>query len=104
MDSNFQACPQLFRFGNPAKQGEAQRPMAEYNNVKEPAGAIAACASFRDSALKMLNGGGPMSNALAAELTRKKCVSCESGVPPLPADQVRRYLAALPQWQLSEDG
>jgi len=45
-----------------------------------------------------------MSNALAAELTRKKCVSCEGGVTALPTDQIRRYLAALPQWQLSEDG
>lgn len=45
-----------------------------------------------------------MSSPLATELTRKKCVSCEAGVAAMPRDQVRRYLAALPNWQLSEDG
>jgi 4a-hydroxytetrahydrobiopterin dehydratase len=40
----------------------------------------------------------------AAELTHKHCQSCEGGVPPLAADQVRELLAAVPQWRLSADG
>jgi 4a-hydroxytetrahydrobiopterin dehydratase len=40
----------------------------------------------------------------AAELTRKKCVPCESGVPPLTPDQVRDHLAAVPEWKLTADG
>ena len=38
------------------------------------------------------------------ELTHKHCVSCEGGVPPLPLDQVRNLLLALPHWHLSEGG
>jgi 4a-hydroxytetrahydrobiopterin dehydratase len=40
----------------------------------------------------------------AAELTRKKCAACESGVPPLSGEQVRAHLAAVPAWQLTADG
>jgi 4a-hydroxytetrahydrobiopterin dehydratase len=40
----------------------------------------------------------------ASELRGKRCVSCESGVPPLSAEQVQANLAAVPQWTLSEDG
>jgi 4a-hydroxytetrahydrobiopterin dehydratase len=40
----------------------------------------------------------------ATELTRKHCAACEGGVSPLPSDQVRGYLAAVPGWQLSADG
>jgi 4a-hydroxytetrahydrobiopterin dehydratase len=40
----------------------------------------------------------------ATDLRSKCCASCEGGVPPLPADQVQTYLAALPAWKLSDDG
>ncbi len=40
----------------------------------------------------------------ANELRQKRCVSCESGVPALPAEQVRTLLKSLPHWQLSSDG
>ncbi len=39
-----------------------------------------------------------------AELIRKHCVSCESGVPALKAEQVRDHLAAVPSWRLTDDG
>lgn len=40
----------------------------------------------------------------ATDLTQKRCVACESGVPPLDANQVTQYLAAVPQWRLTADG
>jgi 4a-hydroxytetrahydrobiopterin dehydratase len=40
----------------------------------------------------------------ATELTQKRCASCEGGVPKLPPDQVKHYLAALPDWKLSANG
>ena len=42
--------------------------------------------------------------ATAAELTRKHCVACESGVPALNPAEVQSHLAALPAWQLTSDG
>jgi 4a-hydroxytetrahydrobiopterin dehydratase len=39
-----------------------------------------------------------------AELTRKHCQTCESGVPSLNAEQVRDHLAAVPKWWLTADG
>jgi len=45
-----------------------------------------------------------MSHATLTELSGKHCVPCEGGVPPLTADAVRRYLEALPEWQLTADG
>ena len=39
-----------------------------------------------------------------SELTGKHCVPCEGGVAPLSAEQVRDYLAAVPQWRLAADG
>ena len=38
------------------------------------------------------------------ELSQRRCKSCEGGVPPLSADQVRDYLNALPNWHLTADG
>jgi 4a-hydroxytetrahydrobiopterin dehydratase len=38
------------------------------------------------------------------ELTRKKCVPCEGGVPKLDRQQAQEQLGALPQWRLSADG
>ena len=45
-----------------------------------------------------------MSNATTQDLSKKHCAPCEGGVPPLAAEQVRRYLAALPEWKLTADG
>lgn len=43
--------------------------------------------------------------AVTAEgLAHKHCKPCEGGVPPLSADEVRQNLAALPDWQLTDDG
>ena len=39
-----------------------------------------------------------------AELTRKHCQACESGVPPLNAAQLRDHLPAVPAWKLTADG
>src|SRR5581483_3370914 len=36
-------------------------------------------------------------------LTRKHCTSCEGGVPPLSADQVKQLLLAVPGWKLTGD-
>ena len=38
------------------------------------------------------------------ELAQKKCVPCRGGTPPLTADEVKEYLAAVPQWTVSADG
>jgi 4a-hydroxytetrahydrobiopterin dehydratase len=40
----------------------------------------------------------------SSDLSRKRCVPCEGGIPPLPADQVRTLLADVPDWKLTEDG
>ena len=45
-----------------------------------------------------------MKSCSVTELTGKRCVPCEGGVPPLSAAQVRDYLQALPGWKLTEDG
>jgi 4a-hydroxytetrahydrobiopterin dehydratase len=38
------------------------------------------------------------------ELLRKKCGSCDGGVPPLTADEARALLASVPHWALTADG
>ena len=38
------------------------------------------------------------------DLTQKRCVPCEGGVPALSAEQVRDYLRQVPGWQPSADG
>jgi 4a-hydroxytetrahydrobiopterin dehydratase len=45
-----------------------------------------------------------MSAVTTRELTTKRCQACEGGIPPLTPDQVRDHLAAVPQWQVSDDG
>jgi 4a-hydroxytetrahydrobiopterin dehydratase len=45
-----------------------------------------------------------MSAATAADLTSRKCVPCEGGVPPLSGDEVDAMLKAVPEWSLSGDG
>jgi 4a-hydroxytetrahydrobiopterin dehydratase len=38
------------------------------------------------------------------ELAHKRCQPCEGGIPPLAAEQVKKYLDELPGWRLSGDG
>ena len=33
------------------------------------------------------------------DLTSRHCKPCEGGTPPLPASEVEKYLADLPQWE-----
>jgi len=40
----------------------------------------------------------------AEGLARKHCQPCEGGVPPMSADEVKAHLAAVPNWQLADDG
>ena len=37
------------------------------------------------------------------DLTSKKCVPCEGGVPPIQGEELREYLGEVPGWQ-AEDG
>lgn len=37
-------------------------------------------------------------------LCQAKCAPCEGGVSPMPEPDVRRHLAATPEWELTEDG
>jgi len=39
----------------------------------------------------------------ATELSKKQCVPCRGGTPPLSAEQAKGYLAAVPEWRLSAD-
>lgn len=41
---------------------------------------------------------------MAGELTKKKCVPCEGGVPPLRDEEEHRYMEDTPHWQLSREG
>jgi 4a-hydroxytetrahydrobiopterin dehydratase len=45
-----------------------------------------------------------MSNSITSELTSKKCVPCEGGVPRLTTEEAERLLAALPAWRITHDG
>ncbi len=45
-----------------------------------------------------------MSTLTAEELTQKKCVPCEGGVPKLTDSEVDALLANLPGWTKSEGG
>jgi 4a-hydroxytetrahydrobiopterin dehydratase len=40
----------------------------------------------------------------AEQLTRKKCVPCEGGVPKLTHDEAEAFLRNLPGWSLTDDG
>ncbi|MBM3257425.1 MAG: 4a-hydroxytetrahydrobiopterin dehydratase [Candidatus Liptonbacteria bacterium] len=37
------------------------------------------------------------------DLTQKKCVACEGGIPPLNERQVERYHAETPEWTVIEN-
>jgi 4a-hydroxytetrahydrobiopterin dehydratase len=45
-----------------------------------------------------------MAAATAAGLAKQKCKPCEGGVPPVARSEIKRLLAALPQWQLVVGG
>ncbi|HEV3260342.1 MAG TPA: 4a-hydroxytetrahydrobiopterin dehydratase [Gemmataceae bacterium] len=45
-----------------------------------------------------------MATVTESELSKKHCVPCEGGIPPLSAAQVNQHLAALPDWKLTTDG
>ena len=45
-----------------------------------------------------------MTTPTAVELTRKKCVPCEGGVPALSTEQAHDLLKSLPGWELTPDG
>ncbi|AMV39701.1 4a-hydroxytetrahydrobiopterin dehydratase [Planctomyces sp. SH-PL62] len=45
-----------------------------------------------------------MSIPTLTELTSKKCVPCEGGVPPLEPDVVDALIRTVPGWTLDEDG
>ena len=39
-----------------------------------------------------------------AELTKKHCQACESGVPSLTFEQIQGHLPAVPDWRMTTDG
>ncbi len=45
-----------------------------------------------------------MSETEACELTRKKCVPCEGGVPTLTPAEIARLLPDVPGWSVTPDG
>jgi 4a-hydroxytetrahydrobiopterin dehydratase len=45
-----------------------------------------------------------MSTTTAEELTHKKCVPCEGGVPKLSRQEAEAILSGVPGWSLSADG
>ena len=38
------------------------------------------------------------------DLTRKHCVPCEGGIPPLSLEEARAFLPSVEGWRLSDDG
>jgi 4a-hydroxytetrahydrobiopterin dehydratase len=45
-----------------------------------------------------------MNAPTAEELTRKKCVPCEGGVPKLSPEEAEAHLGSVPGWSLTPDG
>lgn len=45
-----------------------------------------------------------MEIATAEQLTKKKCVPCEGGVPKLTIDEATGLLQSVPGWSLTRDG
>lgn len=39
-----------------------------------------------------------------SELHTIKCIACEGGVPTLTADEVKRYMTEVKNWEVSSDG
>jgi 4a-hydroxytetrahydrobiopterin dehydratase len=44
-----------------------------------------------------------MTRSVVTELNNKHCAPCEGGVPTLTSQQVQRFLAEMPDWQLTAD-
>lgn len=40
----------------------------------------------------------------ASNLANRKCAACSGTTEPLPAEQIREWLAQVPDWKLSGDG
>ena len=34
------------------------------------------------------------------DLTKKKCVACESDIPPMPDDEIEKYQQQVPAWDI----
>lgn len=45
-----------------------------------------------------------MNDVTASDLCRKRCVPCEGGVPVIAPDAAKKFLAATPDWSLTDDG
>jgi 4a-hydroxytetrahydrobiopterin dehydratase len=45
-----------------------------------------------------------MTTTTATELTRRRCLPCEGGVPAATPAQIEEYLRALPSWKRTADG
>ncbi len=45
-----------------------------------------------------------MSIPTACDLTAKRCVPCEGGVPKLSLAEAEAHLTAVPDWRLTHDG
>lgn len=43
-------------------------------------------------------------SSMATGLAEKACTPCRGGIPPLAAEETRRYLEQAPDWSLSDDG
>jgi 4a-hydroxytetrahydrobiopterin dehydratase len=43
-------------------------------------------------------------NGNTSELTQKRCVPCEGGVPVLKSSEVQKFLKEVPGWKVTEDG
>ncbi len=39
-----------------------------------------------------------------SDLTKKKCVPCEKGLPPLSVAEIQKLLPQVPDWTLNADG
>jgi len=49
------------------------------------------------------SGGFPMETQTVDQLTRKKCLPCEGGVPPSTLAEARAQLKNLPGWRLTHE-
>ena len=45
-----------------------------------------------------------MATLSTQELTQKKCVPCEGGVPALTLEEAKAQLSSTPEWSLTQDG
>ncbi len=45
-----------------------------------------------------------MSGSQTCELTKKKCLPCEGGIPPLSEKRAKEYLKELKDWKLGKGG